>query len=63
MVPSNSLLNSMHENVQKLIPSRKNNQFISIFLRDLKTPKMTSHPPLKPCLGKTGTIHLFSQLK
>ena len=63
MVPSNFLLNSMHENVQKLIPSRKNNQFISIFLRDIKKPKITSHPPLKPCLGKTGTIHLFSQLK
>ena len=63
MVPSNSLLNSVHENVQKLIPCRKNNQVISIFPRGLKKPQNTSHPPWKPCLGEKGTIHLFSQLK
>ena len=63
MVPSNSLLNSVHENVQKLFPCWKNNQVISIFPRGLKTPQNTSHPPWKPCLGGKGTIHLFSQLK
>ena len=63
MVPSNSLLNSVHENVQKLFPCLKNNQVISIFPRGLKTPQNTSHPPWKPCLGEKGTIHLFSQLK
>ena len=63
MVPSNFLLNSLHENVQKLFLCWKNNQVISIFPTGLKTPQNTSHPPWKPCLGEKGTIHLFSQLK
>ena len=41
MVPSNSLLNSVHKNIKKLIPSRKNNQVMRIFPRDIKTPQNT----------------------
>ena len=40
MVPLNSTLNFVLEKVQKHFPSRKNNQVLTIFLREMDTESL-----------------------